>query len=93
MPSYDVAHIREQGQNMLLFPLSSSFGSRSDHEQNATLSELQMRARAAGLAGGAVAFWESGGRTNFRGPRPWHPFLRGLSMHAVMRSVNKKISW
>jgi len=93
MPSFDVAHIREQGQNMLLFPLDGSFDHRSSSEQQATLAELEARAHAAGLAGKAVALWDRAGRTYFLGPRPWHNFLRSISMGFVLANVNKKISW
>jgi hypothetical protein len=93
MPSFKVAHIREQGQNMLLFPLDSSFGNKTSSDQNAILNELEDRAHAAGLAGSAAIFWQHGGHGHFMGPRPWHPFLRGLSYNAVVRSLNKTISW
>jgi hypothetical protein len=56
MPSIKVAHLREQGQNMLLFPLDSSFHHKPDHEQSALVCELEARAHAAGLAGSAAVF-------------------------------------
>ena len=93
MPTFKLAHIREQGQNMLLFPLSNSFSQKSSNEQHSILAELEDRAHGAGLAGRAAIFWESGGRTHSLGPKPWANFLRGLSLHAVLRSVNKSISW
>lgn len=93
MPSLDVAHVREQGQNMLLFPLDSSFGHKSMADQQRTLSTLTRRANAAGLAGTAVAFWQSGGRTHFMGPRQWRAFLECLSMWQVQANVNRTISW
>ena len=93
MPSYKAAHLREQGQNMIIFPLESAFEHRSDADKSATRAALQRRANASGLAGSAVLFWESGGRTHFLGPGPWHPFLRGLSMRSVLANVNKEISW
>lgn len=93
MPRLKAAHIREQGQNMIIFPLESAFGSQSQRDQNAALAELQHRANGAGLAGQAVAVWESSGRMHFLGPRPWEGFLRGLNMQQVLASVNKEISW
>jgi hypothetical protein len=93
MPSLKAAHINEQGQNMIIFPLDRTFGHKSDREQSRALVELEQRARSAGLAGHAVAFWEGSGGTHFRGPSRWHPFLKGLSMGDVMASVNKQISW
>jgi hypothetical protein len=93
MPKYKVAHIREQGQDMLLFPLSHQLGQLTDDEQSDLLEELERRAHAAGLAGGAAVFWQHGGHGHFMGPRPWHPFLRSISMSFVQRNVNREISW
>lgn len=61
MPRYKVAHIREQGQNMLIFPLDSSVHHKTSNEKNEILFELEARAHAAGLAGSAVIIWEYGG--------------------------------
>ena len=93
MPSFDVAHIREQGQNMLLFPLDESFAYKTQSDQSDIVAELEARAHAAGLAGRAVAVWENAGRTSFLGPRPWRQFLQSISVHFVLRNVNKTISW
>ena len=93
MPTVKVAHIREQGQNMLLFPLDSSFGRKTSAEQQSILMELENRAHAAGLAGRAAVFWESAGRTNSLGPKLWSSFLRSMSMRRVLASVNKSVSW
>lgn len=93
MPSLKVAHIREQGQNMILVPLDSNFGYKSDREQSNIMFEIQDAARSAGLAGSVVAVWNAGGQTGFRGPAPWHPFLRSIGLNDVLRSVNKTISW
>ena len=93
MPSLKAAHIREQGQDMIIFPLDRGFGQKSDRDQSLALGELESRAHSAGLAGRAVAFWQGGNGTHFRGPSRWHPFLKGLSMCDVMANVNKQISW
>jgi len=93
MPSFNLAHIREQGQDMLLFPLDGSFGRKIRSEQNDILSELEARANAAGLRGRAAAFWESGSGTHHLGPKNWSGFLRSMSMRMVLANVNRKISW
>ena len=93
MPKFSVAHLREQGQDMLLFPLDSAFHQRTDEQQSAVVHQLETRAHSAGLAGGAVVVWEHGGRGYFRGPRQWHTFLRGISLRWVMAQVNREISW
>jgi hypothetical protein len=93
MPSFNVAHLREQGQDMLLFPLDSGFGRKTSSDQRSILGELEVRAHHAGLAGRAAAVWESGGRTYTLGPPNWAGFLRSLSMRAVLANVNREISW
>jgi len=93
MPSVKVAHIREQGQDMILVPLDSSFANRVDSDKSATLDELQVRANSAGLRGQVVLLWPNGLGHQFIGPRPWHPYLASVSFEIVARSVNKVISW
>ncbi len=93
MPSFKTAHIREQGQDMIIFPLDNSFGSKSSSDQSDALTDLEFRANAAGLAGHAAAVWESGNRTYSLGPRPWQGFLQSISMRWVWLNVNKEISW
>lgn len=94
MPHYKVAHLNEQGQDMIIFPLESEFGRQLDVDQAQELQALEFRANAAGLRGHAVAVWDAGGgRMGFRGPRQWHPFLQGLSLRAVAANLNKEISW
>jgi hypothetical protein len=93
MPSFKVAHITEQGQDMLLFPLDASFGLKGPVIQDKALAELQARAHGAGLSGRAVAVWEEGNKTMSIGPEPWKAFLASLSMRFVLKHVNKTISW
>jgi hypothetical protein len=94
MPQFNVAHLREQGQDMLLFALEgSSFHNKSESQQSEILAELQLRANRAGLAGQAAIFWDYGSSGYFRGPRPWHPFLRSVSTSWVVSQANRTISW
>lgn len=93
MPSFKVAHIKEQGQDMLLFPLSGNFGLKSEADQNAVLQTLQARARGAGLPGHAVCVWEIGGRTRSIGPEAWKGYLSGLSIQWVNKQATLSIAW
>ena len=93
MPKFKAAHIREQGQNMIIFPLDSSFGSKASSDQSEALSDLEFRANDAGLEGRAVVVWESRNGMYFLGPTPWHGFLRGISLRWVLANVNREISW
>jgi hypothetical protein len=93
MPHYKIAHLREQGQDMIIIPLDHSFENKTDDEQQGIITELQLHARGAGLAGIVVPVWEIGGRMKFIAPRSWHPFFRGLSLQRVFASVNKELAW
>ncbi len=44
MPRFQVAHLHEQGQDIIIVPLADSFGSKSEAEQDEIISELQLRA-------------------------------------------------
>ncbi len=94
MPTYKVAHIHEQGNDMIIFPLESKFGDMSVPDQDQELSILGSRANAAGLKGAAVAVWDAGsGKMGFRGPLHWYVFLSSINLRFVMANLNKEISW
>lgn len=93
MPRFKVAHIREQGVDLIIVPLDSSVDYQTQEEQQAVADELQLRARAAGLAGTAVPVWDHGGRLGFFAPQGFHPFFRGLSMDQVLASINRELFW
>lgn len=93
MPSLKVAHLREQGQDMIVVPLDSSFDHYSSHQQSVEVAEIQQRASSAGLAGKVVPVWLSGQSMKFIAPRPWHPFFSSLPWNAVIANLNKELSW
>jgi len=93
MPRFKVAHLREQGQDMVIIPLDSSFRYKTDEEKDAAIEEFQVRSLAAGLAGTVVPVWDNGGRMAFIAPRPWHPFFQSLSLPLVYRNLNKELYW
>lgn len=57
MARYKIAHVREQGVDLIIIPLESSFGNQGTQAQNDTIAVLQLKARAAGLAGKVVPVW------------------------------------
>ena len=93
MPSFDVAHINEQGQDMIFFPLDDSFDHKTAADQNSILVGLQAGAHRAGLAGRAVAVWQRGRETRFLGPPSWRAFFQSIDMGFVLANVNREISW
>ncbi len=93
MASYDVAHIREQGQNMIIVFVDRSVGSKSKLEQTGIANSIEACACAAGLAGCVVLVWNDGfGRMAFFGPTPWHPFLRSVTFEYLAANINKRLT-
>ncbi|MBB4272802.1 hypothetical protein [Rhizobium mongolense] len=94
MPKLDVAHIRKQGQDMVIVPLDDDFDQKTPGQQNAAVNQIQLAAGGADLAGQVVVVWEgSSGRMKFIAPKPWHPFFRSIDLRWVLHNVNKSISW
>jgi hypothetical protein len=94
MPKYKVAHIHEQGQDMIIFPLEQKFAQMTSSDQNQELGILGFQANKAGLKGAAVAVWDAGsGKMGFLGPQQWHPYLSSINLRFVMANLNKEVSW
>jgi hypothetical protein len=94
MPRFKLAHVKQQGADLLIVPLSPSFALKSAAEQNAMVGELRARAAAAGLAGTVVPVWDCpAGRMRFLAPKGLHPFFRRLDLDRVLKLVNRDLSW
>ncbi len=93
MPSFKCAYVREQGVDMIIVPLDSSFGRMSDVDQQSQINTMQLAARSAGLAGIIVPTWMVGDRPVFMPPTNWTPFFESISWSTVLSSLNKEISW
>jgi hypothetical protein len=94
MPYFKVAHMREQGVDLLIIPLDSTLGNKMPEDQRAAIADLQMRAHAAGLAGTVVPVWDSGGgRMAFIAPDSWHAFFKALNLLWVFANINRELYW
>lgn len=94
MPRFKIAHVREQGIDLIIVPLESAFGRKPESEQREIIWELQKRSSGVGLAGTVVPVWDSGGgRMGFIAPQNWHPFFRSLGLMAVHAGLNREIYW
>ena len=93
MTAFDVAHIRQQGQDMIIVPMRSDFGQKAPGEQANIESALEFAAHRASLAGHVVTVWDAGGgRMAFRGPSQWRAFLSSISLRWVGANINKHIT-
>jgi hypothetical protein len=93
MPRYEIAHIQEQGVDIIVIPLDAAFGTKSLEAQYKTIDELQERAKSAGLKGTVVPVWKSEGQLRYIAPPNWHDFFNSIDFQYVASHMNKYISW
>ena len=93
METFEVAHVREQGVDLIITVVSPSFGHKSNSDQESATLALQACAESAGLAGTVVPVWEeSGGRLRFYAPTRWHSFFQSLDPLTLAASINRKLT-
>jgi hypothetical protein len=93
MPTFQVAHLRHDGRDLIIVPVDRSFGKRSPTEQARIQEAFQRSAAAVDMAGVVVPVWEdSTGRMAFRAPPPWHEFLKTIDMVYVATALNRSLS-
>ena len=93
MPTFQVAHLHRDGQDVIIVPVDRSFGKRSPSEQARIQEAFQRSAAAADMAGVVVPVWEDAtGRMAFRAPPPWHDFFKSIDMVYVATALNRSLS-
>ncbi len=93
MPTFQVAHLRHNGQDIIIVPVDRTFGKRSPAEQARIQEAFQRSAVSAEMAGVVVPVWEdASGRMAFRAPPPWHDFLKSIDMVYVATALNRILS-
>jgi len=89
---YKIAHIREQGQDIIIVPLDRSFEQKPNSTQQEIISALQVCASTAGLAGTVVPVWQVGSNHKFIAPRQWQSYFKSISWNFIMSNLNKELS-
>jgi len=92
MASFDVAHVRVQGSDVILIVVDSAFGHKSKSEQDEALVGFRLAASHAGLRGGVAVVWNQGSRVMSFGPRNWQGFLRSLTWPWIAANINRKLT-
>ena len=92
MAQYKIAHLREQGQDMIIIPLDNSFEHKTQHDQDAIIESLQACAMSAGLAGRVVVVWRVGSRHKFIAPPQWQSFFKTLPWNTIIANLNKTLT-
>lgn len=92
MNEYRIAHLHEQGQDLIIIPLDYKFALKTQDEQLATKNSLQKCADAAKLKGIVVPVWQKGKRMMFIAPLNWHAFLQTISWDSILINCNKTLT-
>lgn len=88
-----VAHIREQGVDLVIVPMESGFGAVSPQEQNDRLNVLRDCVARARLQGEVIPVWDMGeGAMAFLAPKGFHPYFQSINLDFVRANLNREIS-
>lgn len=93
MQKFKVAHLREQGQDMIIVFVDAKVGTWTDEKRQQLSAQLQICAESAGLAGLVVLIWQTSlGRTEFSAPKPWHSFFKSAAYQMLAANINKELT-
>lgn len=93
MTTFKLAHLHEQGQDMIIVPVNPSIGRKPQHEQHALTEKLQNAATSAGLRGTVAIIWRDRHQIGFVAPRPWHPFFHSDHIYdLVLANLNRELT-
>lgn len=88
MERFKVAHIREQGVDLIIVFVNRSVAHRLDSEKAQLRGELQMCASSADLRGSVVLVWEGG----FYADRRFHAFFRSAPYATLVANINRDLT-
>jgi len=92
MTKLRVAHIREQGVDLIIVPLDKGFGESSPTAQQQAVESLRMAATLAGLRGDVVPVWDSGdNRMGFLAHKNYHPYFMSINLEFVYANLNREV--
>jgi len=88
--TFEIAHINEQGVNVVVVFVDQAVAQKSAEEQTAIAAGLQLCAQSANLAGNVAMVWPGG----FWAPRNQHAFFEsaGGSYGQLSLRINKELS-
>lgn len=93
--SVKIAHIHQQGQDIIFIPVAQEFGQRSQEYRADAIKAISTAARNAGLSGTVVPVWpleEDEDKFSFIAPKQWHGFVRTLSWDWISKNLNREIA-
>ncbi|GGY46954.1 hypothetical protein [Parvularcula lutaonensis] len=93
MTSFRVAHLHEQGNDMIIVPLGEEFGDKSLIEQEQTMGVLRNAAKSSGLRGVVIPIWPEAEKLRFLAPKVWHPYFKRMTWDWLRANLNTEIEF
>ena len=91
MATFRIAHVKEQGVDLIIVEVDQSFPLKTPAEQQDITFSLQSCATAAGLDGTVVPVWKDGPRLGFHAPPNWRDFFRSLTTKWFVAHANREL--
>ncbi len=91
MASFQVAHINEQGNDVIILPLGETFPQRSPEARKEMINGFANCVKRAGLKGTLVPVWPEGDRIHFIAPKEWHPFCASMTWDWIRHNINRQV--
>lgn len=92
MTALKVAHIHQQGNDIIIVPLSESFGEQPPNTRKQTIQAMQRAAEDQGLKGTVVPIWPGDETLHFVAPKPWHPFFGSINWQWITGNLNREMT-
>jgi hypothetical protein len=88
LATYDVAHFKEHGVDLVVIFVAESVQHTTDAEKRLLSNKFMVCAKHAGLAGHVVLVWPGG----FFADPHLHPFFASVPYQLLVSNINKKLT-
>jgi hypothetical protein len=89
---YKVAHIREQGKDVIIIPISNINNDLTNEKLNEIRRIFQTHAIKTKLSGDVCLVWEFNNKLCALAPPQWKTFCASLNMRIVKQYINKELT-
>jgi len=91
MSTFKIAHIKEQGVNVIIAPLAPHFEQATPEQRAKVMAAFTQAALDASLRGRVVLVWRTGMGFKFIAPVEWQPFFRSLRWRDILGNLNRDL--
>jgi len=89
---YKIAHIREQGKDVILIPITNVNNELTNEKLNEIRRIFQTHAIQTKLSGDVCLVWEFNNKLCFLAPNQWKAFCTSLNMRIIKQYLNQEMT-